>query len=105
MPKVPSDLYYLVGEKPPPLPLGYYDKVNELVTSIASATLTAKCSVDGGTEFDVSCVNNDDGTFTIGWSSVTSDFVTAGSMRIDIEVDDGTRVWFMPRFSVPVKAR
>lgn len=105
MPQVPSELFYYVGEKPPALPCGYYDDNDNLITSIAGATLTAKCKIDEAAEADVSCTNNDDGTFTIDWSTVTSDFMSAGVMRIDIEVDDGTRVWYMLRFSLPVRTR
>lgn len=96
--------YYYVGEKPPALPCRYEDEDGVLDASIAGATLTAKCRIDAGTEADVSCTNAGDGTFTINWATGAnpSSFTAAGVMRIDIEVDDTTRVWFMPRFSLNV---
>jgi hypothetical protein len=105
MPVVSSETYYYVGEKPPPLPCRYQTDKGALINSIAGATLTAKCKTDGATEFDVACTNSGDGTFTINWGTSTSSFAVAGSMRIDIQVSDGTRVWYMPRFSLPVYNR
>jgi len=109
--RIPDGLFYYHGEKPPPLPCQYVDQAGDLITSISGATLTAKISVDEATESDVTCTNNDDGTFTIDWDTVTSDFALAtginlGSMRVDIEVDQGGGiVWYMPRFSIPIKRR
>ena len=108
MPIVPKELYYYVGEKPPALPCRYEDKDGVLDASISGATLTAKCSIDGGTEFDVACDNTaGDGTFTIGWAvGVTaSSFAAEGTMRIDVEVDDTVRVWYMPRFTLAIRDR
>jgi hypothetical protein len=102
---VPSDLYYVVGEKPPPLPCRYETNGGALITSIAGATLTANCKLDSGTAFDVTCTNAGNGTFTINWSTDTSNFAAAGALRVDVRVVSGAYTWYMPRFSVPVKAR
>jgi hypothetical protein len=104
---MPKSLYYWVGEKPPALPCRYEDEDGVLDASIAGATLTAKGRVGENAEFDVACTNTGDGTFTIGWATgvSASSFAHAGTMRIDIEVDDGTRVWFMPRWSIPIRDR
>ncbi len=104
-----EELYYWEGEKPPALPVRYEDDDGNLVTTIAGATLTAKTSIDGADEVDVAMTNNDDGTATINWPTGTSVFVLTrnkdGTMRIDIEVVDGSYEWFLPRFTLPVKRR
>jgi len=106
MPVVPKNLYYYVGEKPPPLPCRYQDDAGDLITSISGTTLVAKCKLgSGGTPFDVSCTNNDDGTFTIDWPTGTSAFAAKGSLKIDIEVTDTPRLWYMNRFSIEIKDR
>lgn len=110
MPIVPSELYYWVGEKPPALICRYQDKDGNLITSIAADGLTAKCKIGSGTEFDIVCTNpygGVDGQFSIPWATggTASSFDAAGSMKIDVEVDDGTRVWFLPRFSIEVLDR
>ena len=93
--RVPQDLHYYVGEKPDPLPCEYVDKDGDLIADISGATLTAKCSINEGTAVDVPCTNNGDGTFTINWSTVTSNFTAAGWMRILIEVDQTPKLWYM----------
>jgi len=107
--KLPKNMYYWVGEKPPPLPCRYEDDDGTLITSISGASLTAKILIDRveSVERDVDCTNNDDGTFTIDWAigADPSSFTGEGIMRVDVEVDDGTRVWYMPRFTIPVKER
>ena len=109
--RIPDGLYYLHGETPPALPCRYEDKEGDLITSISGATIAAKISIDGATEASVSCTNNDDGTFDIDWPTGTSAFALAtgvdlGTMRVDIEVDQGGGiVWYMPRFSLPIKRR
>jgi len=103
--KISPKLYYYVGETPPALPFRHEDEDGVLISSISGATITAKCKVDDNEEFDVSCTNSDDGTGTIDWSDSDSDFDNAGVMKIDLEVDDGSLVWFMPRFSIPIKNR
>ena len=105
-----KDLSYFVGEKPPALSCAYRDKDRNLVAApLTGATLTAKCLLDasGSVEFSVTCTNNDDGTFTIDWATggSASSFVAKGMLRIDVEVNDGTRAWFLPRFSVPIRTR
>lgn len=101
----PSDLFYYVGEKPPPLPCRYEDEDGTLITSISGATLTAKCKVDENTEFDVTCTNSGTGEFTIDWDTATSSFAHAGMMKIDIEVAASPRLWFMPRFQIEILTR
>jgi len=103
--RVPEDLYYYTGEKPPPLPCRYEDDDGVLITSIAGTVLAAKCSIDGAAETSVTCTNNDNGTFTIDWNTTTSDFTVAGSMKIDVLVTDSPREWYMNRFSIPVRER
>ena len=103
--KVPPELFYYVGEKPPALPWRYEDKDGTLIATISGADIVAKCKVDENDEFDVTCTNTGDGTGTVDWATGTSSFEHAGIMKIDMEIDDGTRVWFMPRFSIPVKTR
>jgi len=103
--KVPTSLYYYIGETPPALPWRYEDEDGTLISSITGATITAKCKVDDNAEFDVICTNTGDGSGTIDWDTTTSEFAHEGVMQIDMEVDDGTRVWFMMRFSIPIKTR
>lgn len=108
MPVVPKHLYYYVGEKPPALPCEYKDEDGVLVsTPLNGATLTAKCSVDGGAEFDVDCTNDNDGNFTINFATGVdpSSFATEGMLRIDVEVDNSPQLWFLPRFSLPIRTR
>lgn len=105
MPIVPNDLYYFVGEKPPPLLCRYETKEGVLITSIAGATLAARCKLDSGVEFDVACTNTGDGTFTINWGTGTSSFVAKGALRVDVKVVAGSYEWYMPRFSIPIKER
>jgi len=104
-----DDLYYWEGEKPPPLTVNYEDDNGVLITTISGATLSAKTSIDGATEVAVGATNNDDGTLTIDWPTGTSAFVLAGTadgiMMVDIEVTQAPLVWFLPRFSIPVKKR
>lgn len=109
---VPRDLFYYVGEKPPPLPCRYEDDDGNLITSIAGNTLKALCTCDKDAtgEQEIACTNNGDGTFTIDWPTGTSAFALdtgeeEGSMKVDIRVTDTPRQWFMDRFSFPVKAR
>lgn len=102
---IPRELYYYVGEKPPALPCQYETDAGIPIISIAGATLTAKCKVDEAAEFNVTCTNADDGTFTINWSTVTSSFAVAGAMRIGVLVALGDYEWYMPLFSIPIKAR
>jgi hypothetical protein len=102
---VPRELFYYVGEKPPPLPCRYETNEGVLIASIAGATLTANCKLDGGTAFDVTCTNVGDGTFTINWNTTTSSFVAKGSLRVDVKVVSGAYTWYMPRFSIPIKER
>lgn len=102
---VPRELYYYVLEKPPALTCRYETKEGALVTSIVGATLHAECKIDGETEFEVDCTNTGDGTFTINWPTDTSRFAVKGSMRVDIKVAQGAYVWYMPRFSIPIKER
>jgi hypothetical protein len=109
---VPGDLFYYEGEKPPPLPCRYEDDDGALITSIAGTTIAAlvKCDKDATAEATVTCTNNDDGTFTIDWPTGTSAFAldsgeVEGSMKVDIRVTDSPRVWYMDRFSFPIKAR
>lgn len=105
MPIIPDRLKYVVGEKPPALPCGYYDKDDVLDDSIASATLTAMTWINSASSpTNITCTNNDDGTFTIDWSTVTSDFTEAGTMKVRINVDDGTRSWYMDAFSLEIEA-
>ena len=103
--KIPASLFYYVGEKPPKLPWNYEDEDGTLINSISGATITAKCKVDDNDEFEVTCTNSDDGSGTLDWATDTSSFAHAGVMQIDLEVDDSTRVWFMPRFSITIKTR
>lgn len=105
MSTIPKEMYYYVGEKPPALPCRYEDDKGNLITSIEGATLTAKCKIDEAAETSVTCTNADDGTFTIDWSTVTSDFTAAGAMRIDILVAVGAYEWYLTRFSIPIKTR
>jgi len=102
---IPRELYYFVGEKPPALPCRYETDAGVLIDSISGATLTAKCKVDEEDEFTATCTNADDGTFTIDWATGTSSFAAAGAMRIDVLVAVGDYTWYMPRFSIPIKAR
>jgi hypothetical protein len=107
-----EDLYYYNGEKPPALTVEYRDDDGDLLTSIAGATLSAKTSIDGASEVSVGATNNGDGTLTIDWPRdpsasvfVLASGVETGIMRIDIEVDDGSGPWYLPRFSLPIKRR
>jgi len=103
---VPKGLFYYVGEKPPALTLYYRDESGALITTIAGATLTAKCQLgDSGTEFDVGCTNTGDGSFTIDWPAGTSSFVATGALRVDIQVEQGAYVWYMPRFAIEIRER
>lgn len=107
MSKVPNDLFYHVGEKPPPLPTNYENDDGVLIASIAGATLVAKCYNDGDVTtgvFDVACTNNGDGTFTIDWGTGDSDFREVGTMEIHVEVTDAPKVWRMLPFSISVRA-
>ena len=103
MTMTPPNLYYYVGEKPPALPCRYETKEGVLITSISGATLTAKCKLDSATEFDVTCTNPGDGTFTINWGTGTSSFAAKGSLRVRVKVVSGSYTWYMPAFSIPVK--
>lgn len=80
---------FYVGEKPPPTTCRYEDENGDLITSISGATITAKTSINGGSVVDVSCSNNDDGTFTIDWPAGASDsvFAEAGTMKIKILIE------------------
>lgn len=104
-----SELYYWSGEKPPPLEIGYYDDDDNLITSISGAGLSAKTKIDSAAEVAITMTNNDDGTMTIDFPTGTSAFVLAadkdGVMRVDVEVTQSPLVWYLPRFSIPVKKR
>ena len=105
-----ADLYYWEGEKPPALNIRYEDNNGVLITTISGATLAAKCKIDAQSEFSETMTNNDDGTMTIDWNTTTSRFdldtsTIDGIIRIDVEVTQGSNVWFLPRFSLPVKKR
>ena len=106
--RIPKDLFYYVGEKPPSLPCEYVDRNKAILTSaFDGATLVALCSLDGGTEFTVTCTNPQDGTFTVDWPTGGSDsaFTAKGGLRIDVKVTDGTHTWYLPRFTVEIRAR
>ena len=105
-----EDLFYYHGEKPPPLTVRYEDKNGNLITTIAGAGLSAKTKIDEVAEVAVSMTNNDDGTMTIDWPTGTSVFIVPtprerSNMRVDIEVTQGSLVWFLPRFAIPVLNR
>jgi len=104
-----NDLYFWEGEKPPATTVRYVDRNGALITTIASAGLSALTKIDSATEVTVAMTNNDDGTMTINWPTGTSTFALTGAkdgvMRIDIEVTQGANVWFLPRFAVPVRKR
>lgn len=104
-----ADLYFWEGEIPDPTTFRYEDKDGKLITSIAGATLTAKCKIDSATEFDVSCTNNGDGTGTVDWPD-PSKFVLVSpairsEMRVDIQVVQAPKTWFLPRWTAPIKKR
>jgi hypothetical protein len=104
-----NELYFWEGEKPPPTTIRYEDEDGTLIP-ISGATMVAKAKIDNESETDITMTNNGDGTATIDWSLVTSDFIlpagrARSTMRIDIEVTDGSEVYFLPRFSVPVLSR
>lgn len=109
MVRIPENLFYWVGEKPPALPCRYEDENGSLIPSIAGATLTAMCKIDTetGAEVAVACTNGGDGTFTINWAKGVnpSTFTKAGQMRVDIKVVQGDYSWYMDRFTLPVKER
>lgn len=104
-----DDLYYYEGEKPPPLAINYVDRNGTLVTTIPSVTARALTSIDEAVEVAVAMTNNGDGSLTINWPTGTSVFVLTGEidgvMRVDIEITQGSTVWFLPRFAVPVRKR
>ena len=110
MPVRSDGIFYWEGEKPRPLTIRYVDENGDLDASIAGATLVAKTKIDEAAEADVTMTNNGDGTATIDWPTGTSVFVvTSGRsesfMRIDIQVTESPKVWFMDRFQIPVKKR
>lgn len=106
MSTVLNELFYYVGEKPPALNCGYYaDDGTLLPAPLAGAALVACCRVDAATEFNVTCTNAGDGTFTVDWPTGTSAFAAAGTMRVDVRVTVGAYVWYLPRFSIPVISR
>lgn len=106
-----ADLYYYEGEKPPPTPVKYEDLNGSLIASISGAALSGKVKIDEESEITIDMTNNDDGTMTLDWDTGTSQFIIPASndgdavMRIDIEVTQGAAVWFLPRWSVPVRKR
>ena len=107
--RVPKDLFYYVGEKPPSLPCDYVNKNNVIITdAFDGATLVALCKIDAATEFSVPCTNPATGSFTIDFATGAnpSSFAAAGSMRIDVKVTDGgTHEWHLPRFSFEIRPR
>lgn len=109
MVKIPENLFYWAGEKPTPFPCRYEDENGVLITSIAGATLTALCKIDTetGAEVAVTCTNAGDGTFTVNWAkgASASTFTKAGTMRVDVKVVQGDYIWYMDRFSIPIKER
>lgn len=109
MVRLPENLFYWVGEKPPALPCRYEDENGDLIASIAGATLTAMCKIDTetGAEVSVPCTNAGDGTFTINWASGAnpSTFTKEGAMRIDVKIVQGDYTWYLDRFSIPIKER
>ncbi len=104
-----ADLYFWEGEKPPATTIRYEDEDGNLITTIAGAGFSAKTKIDEASEVAVTCTDGGDGTLTIDWPTGTSTFVLTGTkdgrIRIDIEVTQGSNVWFLPRFAVPVKKR
>jgi hypothetical protein len=104
-----EELYYWEGEKPPPLVINYEDEDGDLITTITGAALVAKTKIDTEDEADVTMTNNDDGTMTIDWPTGTSAFTVPtgnrAAMRIDIQVTQGSNVWYIQRFTIPIRKR
>ena len=101
---VPEGLHFVYGEKPAPTSCRYETKDGVLITDISGATLVAITSLNGAAAVNVSCTNNDDGTFTIDWPTDTSTFSATGVIRIRIRVTDSPNVWYMDDFEVLIEA-
>lgn len=109
---IPDDLFFYVGEKPPPTPWRYEDNDGNLDPSIAGATITLLVNIDGdaGAEQSITCTNADDGTGTIVWPTGTSAMkldtgIDRGTMRCDMHIVASPLDWFMDRFSLPIIRR
>ena len=101
---VPEGLHFVYGEKPAATTCRYETKDGVLITDIAGATLVAITSLNEATAVNVTCTNNDDGTFTIDWPTDTSTFSATGMISIRVRVTDGSYVWYMDKFEVSVEA-
>lgn len=104
---VPSETSFFVGEKPPATLCEYVDKNKALVAGpLVGAVITAQTWINTESQVDVTCTNNDDGTFDIDWpiGGNPSHFTEAGTIRVRIKVVQGAYTWYMkPDFTVPIE--
>ena len=101
---IPEGFHFVYGAKPAATTCRYEDDDGVLITGISGATLVAVTSLNAAVAVNVTCTNNDDGTFTIDWPTDTSTFSALGMISIRVQVTDGSYVWYMDKFEVSVEA-